>query len=281
MRRAVCFLVLGLVLATGLRSSATPGGAAEPRLLPLAPGVRGAAKTVPVLMYHRVSPRVHDPLDVTVDQLEAQLRGCRAAGATSLSLTEWATYQASPELLPDTPVIFTFDDATSGQYHYAAPLLEQYGFRGTFFIYTAIIGRGRGYMTWAEAADLARRGHELGAHSVSHGRLLARGRPGGAADERLQHEITACRETIGEKTGAMVTSFAYPYGVCDDRVVELVRAAGYLTAVLATGRANPAVVTDPHRIRRIKVCSQLSLARFFEAIAPVNFELVALATPHR
>jgi len=65
------------------------------------------------------------------------------------------------------PVFLTFDDGTAGAYRFAAAGLENYGWRGHFFITTDWIGR-EGYMDRDQIRDLHQRGHIIGSHSCSH-----------------------------------------------------------------------------------------------------------------
>ena len=65
------------------------------------------------------------------------------------------------------PVFLTFDDGAVGSYMFAAPGLEEHGWRGHFFITTDWIGRD-GYMNRAQIRDLHNRGHIIGSHSCSH-----------------------------------------------------------------------------------------------------------------
>ncbi|MGC9311347.1 MAG: polysaccharide deacetylase family protein, partial [Sediminispirochaetaceae bacterium] len=70
----------------------------------------------------------------------------------------------------------TFDDGTLDQFAYAAPILEEDGIRGSFFIITGARADGqwrdgdatRDLFTWEQAAVLLANGHEIGSHSVDH-----------------------------------------------------------------------------------------------------------------
>ncbi len=79
-------------------------------------------------------------------------------------------------------------------------------------------------LTRAQVADLHRRGHEVGSHSLSHPLLPQ-------LDERaLQHELSGSRVLLEEWIGARVHGFCYPNGDHDERSVQAVRAAGYAYA---------------------------------------------------
>ena len=70
-------------------------------------------------------------------------------------------------------VSLSFDDAYPSHCQVAMPLLEQHGFRGTFYVVVDKLRRQNKYLqvpalplaTWQNAV---RRGHEIGSHTMSH-----------------------------------------------------------------------------------------------------------------
>lgn len=67
----------------------------------------------------------------------------------------------------DNKVYFTFDDGGESFIKYAAPILEEYGYKGIFFISTKYINTP-GFLTESQIKQLAERGHILGVHSHTH-----------------------------------------------------------------------------------------------------------------
>lgn len=61
-------------------------------------------------------------------------------------------------------VILTYDDGISSQWEYAMPQLEKRGFRGTFFLFGSGIKPSE-IPIWRDAA---KKGHELGNHTIYH-----------------------------------------------------------------------------------------------------------------
>jgi peptidoglycan/xylan/chitin deacetylase (PgdA/CDA1 family) len=97
----------------------------------------------------------------------------------------------------------------------------------------------------ADPAALAAAGHEIGFHTRAH-RVLTE-----LADEELSHELTHGRDELAAAAGGgAITSFAYPFGVADERVAAAARAAGYQAAFTV----EPAAVTpatDPLLLPRL------------------------------
>lgn len=73
---------------------------------------------------------------------------------------------------------------------------------------------------------LAQRGHEIGAHSVTHPILTT------LDDASLRAELQQSRAAIAAWTGRPVDGFCYPNGNCDDRVAQAARDAGYRYACM-------------------------------------------------
>lgn len=80
-------------------------------------------------------------------------------------------------------------------------------------------------MSWDQVRELHRAGHEIGSHSLTHSLLTD------LPDERLNEEIEGSRRVLSEVLGSAVSSFCYPNGSYDARVLGAVRAAGYECAV--------------------------------------------------
>ena len=72
------------------------------------------------------------------------------------------------EKVPDKTVVLTLDDAVKSQIEFVAPLLEQLGFKATFFISQKWMDDKEHFLSWDDVADLHRRGFEIGNHTWTH-----------------------------------------------------------------------------------------------------------------
>ena len=94
-------------------------------------------------------------------------------------------------------------------------------------------------------------GHQIGSHTVSHPDLTR------LPSRDAREEIQASRKWLEDTFGIAVSHFSYPLGAFDDRILEMVREAGYNTAVTSEFGVNN-VGTDAYRIRRILAYQSLS-----------------------
>lgn len=216
-----------------------------------------AAHDLPVLMYHRVGPRLGGPLEhlnVPVKTFARQMDWLLTRGYTGVALADVLSNE--PERLPASPVVLTFDDGYADLFRHAWPELARRGFRATVFVVTCSIG---GLNSWDAGAglapmplldadqirEMASAGIEFGAHGRTH-RDLTR-----LPSEQLELEIAGSRRDLAELLGAPVASFAYPYGSFDERVLDVTRREFVGACTIIKGINRPPA--DPHRLRRTMV----------------------------
>jgi peptidoglycan/xylan/chitin deacetylase (PgdA/CDA1 family) len=198
---------------------------------------------VPILVYHGVRTTMSsDSADVRQFNLsplllERQLAYLRDQEFTPITFAQLAEYFTNGNALPPRPIILSFDDGWKTQITEALPLLTKYGMVATFYIYPNVIGHEH-YMDWEDVRTLVDAGMEIGSHSKGHQYMTKQGA------SALEEEIMGSKRTLEEYTGINVTTFAYPFGLSNEDVRDMVRDAGY-----TTGRAlEPGTVQSPtHR----------------------------------
>lgn len=115
-------------------------------------------------------------------------------------------------------ISFTYDDGMLCQYTDVAPELEKRGFRGTFWIIGANMGKnepGYPWMTWEQVADLAHRGHEISNHTWNHPNLPQ------LSLKEVRRELALCDSMIEVKTGKRPITMAYPYNAMSPEVIQI------------------------------------------------------------
>ena len=99
----------------------------------------------------------------------------------------------------------TFDDAVNGQFTVALPLLNQYGFKATFFVTIRIIPQQLG--DWHLIREAAGAGHEIANHTLNHPYLHK------LDDDSIRKELMRCNQLIEMNIPAHKSvTMAYPYG---------------------------------------------------------------------
>ncbi|MFB9360192.1 Ig-like domain-containing protein [Actinoplanes nipponensis] len=126
-------------------------------------------------------------------------------------------------------VSFTYDDGSSDQLD-AAEIMSRYGFKGTFYLNSSLLGAS-GRLSVAQATALQSAGHEIGGHTVTHADL-----PTLSADEQAR-QVCNDRTTLLSH-GLQVSNFAYPYGDDSPAVQQVVQNCGYNSARIVGGIAS-------------------------------------------
>lgn len=99
------------------------------------------SQSVPVLMYHHVSP---NPGLVTVspETFARQMSALSESGFNALGADQFLDFIMGRESVPEKSVLLTFDDGYLDNYVFAFPVLERYRLRATIFAVTGWITDG-------------------------------------------------------------------------------------------------------------------------------------------
>ncbi len=134
----------------------------------------------------------------------------------------------------DTVVTFGFDDGLASQYTHRGVLTE-HGIHATYFINSGKVG-DLNRVSWADIAQLAAEGHEIGGHTLDHVQLTT-------LDEAGQtHAICddkAALEAHGLTDGYTIRNLAYPFGLWNATTKLVVPSCGYETGRTTGGTDYP------------------------------------------
>jgi peptidoglycan/xylan/chitin deacetylase (PgdA/CDA1 family) len=163
-------------------------------------------------------------------------------------------------------VAITFDDGYADNVSNAAPILAQYRFKATCFVVSGKIGA---YNAWDAEALAVRKplmsesdmvawvdaGLEIGSHTDGHRDLTALPR------EEVMQEVVDSRAVLQRLTGAVISTFCYPWGRHNADVAWCVGRAGYRFGV-TTRRGRAHRDDDPLRLPRVSINGGKSLVNF-------------------
>jgi peptidoglycan/xylan/chitin deacetylase (PgdA/CDA1 family) len=219
-------------------------------------------EVVPILMYHHVgvpgpgADAIRRDLSVSPEAFEAQLRYLIERGYEPVTLNSLIMHLQLGHGLPPKPVVLTFDDGFKDQYSNAYPLLKKYGFVGTFFIITLFADEERPeYMSWSEIEFLHSNGMEIGSHSYTHPSLR------GKSYDYVVWQVLGSREAIEARIGEPVRFFSYPSGQYDELTIDVLRSAGYWSAVTVEA-GSLQTAESPFELRRIRVRGRYDVREF-------------------
>lgn len=182
---------------------------------------------VPILIYHYTPTNFEEQLQYLVQH--------HYSAVTFDQLVDTLTKGA---LMPAKPVIITFDDGYEDQMK-AFGLLKKYDMPATYYIIVGgpdsawCIGAGRSnsacgdaYLSWGQVRMLDASGLiTIASHTLNHLNLAS------LPPERQRLEIFEGKAQLESQLGHPVRHFAYPYGSYNGTTMQLVREAGFATAV--------------------------------------------------
>lgn len=236
------------------------------------------AYSVPVLMYHHVSP-AGGFISVSPENFESQLKWLAEHGYRALTTTEFIDHLEGRKPAPARSVLITFDDGYLDNWIYAYPLLKRHGYHATFFIVTGQIGdgpvrdvmpqedtishqecemrlaQGRSdsvMLRWSEILAMREGGYaEFHSHTHTHTRW---DRVEAAhKNERMREELQQSREALLAHLGDVSDQLCWPQGYFDADYQRIAAEAGftylYTTEAFGQNRAGD----DPAHIHRFAV----------------------------
>jgi biotin operon repressor len=129
--------------------------------------------------------------------------------------------------------MINFDDGYKNQLLYAKPILDQYGYKATFFIPCAKMGTEQPkWLTWPQITALKDDGMDIESHTMTHAHLpLFLSSP-----SRLNYEIGGSRQCLASH-GFNTPIFGYPLNLGSDNPTIVNLVAKYYT--LARSGSDP------------------------------------------
>jgi len=214
----------------------TPAPSAAPAQQPV-----NSKSEVIVLCYHRFVDKPKDSLAIKPADFEAQMQALKDNGIIVISMEDFLAWRRGEKDIPEKAAIVSIDDGYLSGYSVAWPILKKFGYPFTMFLYTDYIKggpkSGGQSISWDQLAEMRDAGVDIEGHTVSHSSLNARK---GKTDEQylawLKSEIVGSKELLEKNLGIQVKAFAYPYGLHNKTVRDVVKQAGYEAAFTVWGR---------------------------------------------
>jgi peptidoglycan/xylan/chitin deacetylase (PgdA/CDA1 family) len=196
-----------------------PTATAEPTLTPTPTPVlvmQGPGDIVcPILLYHRIqTPDIPNEYFVTPEDFRTQMQALKDWGYTPIPLSLLITAINSGAELPERPVVISFDDGDITVYTTAFPIMKEFGYVGINYLVGNRLGV-EGYLTVEQIQETVAAGWEVGSHSMTHTELPKL--------KDATWEITQSKIDLEQALGIPVDTFAYPFGLQTEKIMETTR----------------------------------------------------------
>lgn len=221
-------------------------------------------QVVPVLSYHHFGERKNQ-MTVSPGQFRAQLTYLRDNGYHVIPLDWLADFLAGARPLPPNAVVITIDDGYRSAYSVAFPMLAEFGYTATLFVYSDYISNGG--VSWSQLREMNdSRVISVQAHSKTHAnlnqfdesdpiRLLA----------NIRDEVVIPKQRMSGKIDTPITSFAFPFGATNGAVNAALKSNGYRLGLTVDRGPNP-FYADPYHVRRTMIYGSDDLTTFAAAL---------------
>ncbi len=234
---------------------------------------RETTRGVPVLLYHAFTEAREGETYVAPKRaFGRQMRLLAALGYRVISAEELARCLREQRLPAARTAVITIDDGYSDNYEVALPILRRRGFTATIYLVAGRLGtandwnhegsaKNRPMLSVDQLRTMQENDIRFGSHTQTHCSLPE------TSEEVAAREIEGSRTDLEQILETPVTTFAYPYGNLDDRILGLVGDAGYEGAYASHEQTLVALGDDPRALPRVEITGTESVVSFLRALA--------------
>ena len=231
---------------------------------------------VPILVYHNISAQDKGKLSIASKTFHAQIKQLHTDGFHALTLTDFTAFTTGRRQLPRKSVLLTFDDGYKSFVQYARPILKDYAYGATLFVYSDFIGAGSA-LSWQDLRTLSEQGFDVQAHSKTHTNLRRKeGESEAAYAKRIEAELAFPLTLYKKNLPRPVDALAYPYGEMDDELLAFVVKYGYGVAFTVRRQSN-AAFASPLKISRSQIYADMTMKDFTKNLIVFQDEEVRVA----
>ncbi|MES2475274.1 MAG: polysaccharide deacetylase family protein [Verrucomicrobiota bacterium] len=207
-------------------------GAPEVVTPPAVPEIPDDGVRVSILGYHELAENQPETaMRIHTSKFRKQMETIRQLGLKVISLDEFTAWKNDGKEIPKKSVMLTFDDGWKSVYTDAYPILKDFGYPFTIFLYKNYVDGGGKALTSQMIQEMIRNGATVGSHSVSHPYPITvktfRKKGPKAYDGYLRKEMGESKRFLEAKFPVKVTTYAYPGGFYTEEMLTLSDEFGY------------------------------------------------------
>jgi len=224
---------------------------------------------VPIVMYHQVKSTSLGKDVISPYEFESDLKYLTDNNYNTITMADLIAYVYNDTLLPDNPIILSFDDGYYNTYKYVYPLLLKYNKK----IVLSIVGKSvddfskvdnrnvdYAHLNWDQVKEMEQSGlveiqnHSYNLHKIKNGRY--------GCGQKYNESYTNYEQIIAEDVltfqtrmelmmETSPTTFTYPYGKYNDNSEAILKNLGY-KATLSCSYGVNLISKDPDRLFGLK-----------------------------
>ena len=189
---------------------------------------------VSVLGYHDFSPTLPETeMRIRTAKFRWQMQALRDRGITVISLADFIAWKKNDgsKTLPEKCALITIDDGWLSVYTDAFPILREFNYPFTMYLYKNYVDRGGKSLSAAMIREMITAGASIGSHSVSHPypKEVKKNQRQGPEVYRafLQKELGDSKQFLESKFEQAISTYVYPGGFFTPEMFPIARENGY------------------------------------------------------
>ena len=232
-----------------------------------------------VFLYHKFNEPKSPSTSIPTNLFKAQLSYLKENNYNVIGTPELISMIKAKKKIPAKTVVITIDDGYRSVYTEAFPLLKEYDYPFTIFLYMEAAGRYSDFMTIDEINEVKRyKKATFANHSYSHARFASNKSKVSSETykEWIENDLLKSETRFYKILGFKPLYYGYPYGEYSRDYIEIVKKHGYLGA-FTQDSGSAGSKTDPFMISRdAMVGSWASIKKFkdFLRTEPLYLEYI-------
>ena len=124
---------------------------------------------VAVLGYHDFSETERETaMRIRTSKFRKQMEAIRQLGLPVIPMADFIAWKEGTKEIPAKAVVITIDDGWISTYTQAYPILKEFGYPFTIYLYKNYVDGGGKALTTAMIKEMMKHGATIGSHSVTH-----------------------------------------------------------------------------------------------------------------
>lgn len=187
---------------------------------------------VSILGYHDFSETLPETaMRIKTSKFRNQMEAIRQLGITVITLDDFIAWKKGERDIPKKSILLTLDDGWKSVYTDAYPILKEFGYPYTLYLYKNYVDGGGKALTTDMINEMLKNGASIGSHSVSHpypGTVKSHRKKGPQAyNTFLRKELGESKRFLESKFPVKATTYAYPGGFHTEEMLTLGEEFGY------------------------------------------------------
>lgn len=245
---------------------------------------------LPIIMYHHITetPEKTGKYTVHTSEFSSDLEYIESNGFTPVSVSELIEYVNGNTILPENPIMITFDDGFESFYSLAYPMLKEKNMKSVVSVIgkvTEIYSENEDHninysnLTFDQINELISSGivevenHSYDMHHSRQGKRKGISKLKDETDEEYKDNLTkdllTLQKILKQKCGITPKCVVYPYGAYSSGTLQTIKKLGFKCSMVCEERINRIVRNDPDslfNLGRYNRPSGISSEVFFEKL---------------